>query len=107
MTEQVSEVDYKELQNESSNEKLVELASEKTIEKDFSLIKDVEVALTAELGSAEISVETLFNMKKGSVLALDTALDQPVNLYLKGQLVATGNIVSVKDSYGIEIVEIV
>ncbi len=99
MTEKISNVELNDLSTDNLSKKSV-------LEKDYSLIKDVEVSLTALIGEAEISVNELFSLKKGSVVSLHTKLNETASLYLKEKLVAKGNIVAVEDSYGIEITEI-
>lgn len=99
MTEKISNVELNDLSTDKSSKKNV-------LEKDYSLIKDVEVSLTALIGEAKISVNELFSLKKGSVVSLQTKLNETAYLYLKEKLVAKGNIVAVEDSYGIEITEI-
>lgn len=100
MSEKVSNIELNEL-NESPS------INKNAIEKDYTLIKDVEISLTALIGDAKISVDELFSLKKGSVVALDTQLNETVSLFIKEKLVAKGNIVAVDDSYGVEITEIV
>ena len=77
------------------------------IEKDYSLIEDVEVSLSAYIGDAQVPVGELFSMTKGSVVSLNTKLNEPVVLYIKDKAVAKGNIVAVDDSFGVEISEII
>ena len=77
------------------------------IEKNLALIKDVKVGVSARLGTAAISVSRLFELKDGEVLALDTMVDEPVDLLLEGKIVARGQIVVVDDAYGVRITEII
>jgi len=100
MTAEVSKIELPELNEKSSS-------GSSLIEKDFSLIKDVEVVLTALIGNSKISVDELFSLKKGAVVSLDTRLDESVSLFIKDKLIAKGTIVAVKDSYGIEITEVI
>lgn len=100
MTEQVSNVELAELKVKSGS-------SKNAIDKDFSLIKDVKVSLTAFIGESQLSVEELFSLKQGSVVTLNKELNEAIDLFINEKLVAKGNIVAVKDSYGIEITEII
>lgn len=70
------------------------------------ILKDVQVALQADLGGAELSVQELMELKAGSVVKLDLQLNDLVELKLKGSLIARGEIVAVGDHFGIRIVEI-
>ncbi|HEY4116131.1 MAG TPA: FliM/FliN family flagellar motor switch protein [Rhizomicrobium sp.] len=71
------------------------------------LLRGVRVALNARLGEASMTVEELMALKTGSVVTLQAALADHVDLYLNDNLVARGEIVAVGDKYGVRIVEIV
>ena len=70
-----------------------------------SLIENVEVSLEAIIGTATLTVAELGALKPDSLVTLDAALNQPVQLRLNGVVVATGELVAVGDSYGVRIVE--
>jgi flagellar motor switch protein FliN/FliY len=72
----------------------------------FELIKGVVVRLAASVGRAELSVADLFALKEGSVLALDKATDEPVEVYLDDRLVARGELVVVGDHFGVRVTEL-
>jgi len=76
------------------------------IAPDSSLLRDVSVTLEARLGQAVMPVSELLDLRHGSVLRLEAALNEPVELYLNGALVARGDIVAVDDKFGVRIVEI-
>ena len=71
--------------------------------RDFGLVKDVSVELEVALGNINLSIEQLFSLKSGEVLSLDKETDQPVDLVLNGNVVATGSLVAVDGVFGIEI----
>ena len=73
---------------------------------DSAIFKDVRVSLRARLGETSLSVEDLLSLKAGSVVTLDTRLNDLVELRLNDNLVARGEIVAIDDKYGIRIVEI-
>ncbi len=99
MKEQISEVDFDVLLDQPEKEEVI-------FDKDFKLIEDVELSLTAVLGRANISVKELFSLSSGSTLELDCGIEEPVKIYSKDKLIAIGNIVTVGDSFGIKIVEV-
>lgn len=73
---------------------------------NFSLVEDVKVKLDARLGGADISIAELFALKRDSVLALDAALDAPIELRLGGKVVALGQLVAVDDRFGLRVTEV-
>lgn len=76
------------------------------VAKDMSLIGHVPVSLTALIGSISLTVEQLFALKKGEVLAMNESLDAPITLQLNGKAVARGELVAVEDHFGIRITEL-
>lgn len=76
------------------------------IAKDLSLVGHVPVLLTALVGSVSLTVEQLFALKKGEVLAMNESLDAPITLQLNGKPVAHGELVAVEDHFGIRIIEL-
>lgn len=76
------------------------------IKRDMGLIKHVMVELSVELGSAELSVDELFNLKAGDVVKLLTQVHEPATLNLDGKAVARGTLVAVDDNFGIQLTEI-
>lgn len=72
----------------------------------LGLIQGVRVRLAASLGNATLTVADLFSLKEGSVLKLDRAVDEPVDIMLEGQVVARGRLVAVDESFGVSITEI-
>lgn len=85
---------------------IVDSKAQRWIERNLELIKDVKVGVTARLGTTSIAVSRLFDLKEGEVLALDSTVDEPVDLMVEGKIVARGQIVVVDDAYGLKIVEI-
>lgn len=90
-------------------EDLVEVPVAKAVSlvsREIGLIGHVTVELVAEIGSTRISVEKLFALKPGEVLALEQGINEPVLLLLDGKPVARGELVAVDDNLGVKITEI-
>lgn len=73
---------------------------------DSPLLKDLNVTLQARLGEAIMPIAELLALRAGSVLSLETRINEPVELYLNDALVGRGEIVAVDDRFGVRIVEI-
>lgn len=65
----------------------------------------VEIALEVRIGSLSLNFGELKALTKGKALVLDQEIDEPVDLVLKGNVVARGKLTVVGDNFGIEIVE--
>jgi flagellar motor switch protein FliN/FliY len=72
----------------------------------LDLVGHVTVTLTVSLGSAQLSVEELFALSNGAVIALDREVDAPVDVRIHDKVVARGTLVAVGDRFGVRITEI-
>jgi len=72
----------------------------------IALIGHVQVSLSAQIGTAEISVERLFGLKAGDEVVLNELLEAPVTLMLNGRPVARAELVAIDDHFGVRIVDI-
>ena len=70
------------------------------------LIETVSVTLEAYLGEARMTVAELTALRDNSVVPLDAALNQAVELRLNGVAVARGELVAVGDSFAIRLTEL-
>ena len=67
---------------------------------------DVTVTVSVELGRVTLPIGELVKLGKGSVVELDRAIDQPVDLMAQGVRLARGEVIVVNDRYAIRIDEI-
>ena len=74
---------------------------------DQDLIRSIPVTLTVELGSAKLKLKDLLRLAQGSVLELDTAAGEMLDLKVNGTTIAKGEVVTVGDQLGLTVVEIV
>ncbi len=81
-------------------------AAAAAVVRDPRLLHDVPVTLEVVLGEARLDVKSLFESKVGTLLTLQRALGEPVEVRLNRRLVARGELVAVGDRYGVRITEI-
>ncbi|MEO8426465.1 MAG: flagellar motor switch protein FliN [Verrucomicrobiota bacterium] len=74
---------------------------------NLSVLLDVPIKLSVELGSCHMSMKDLLQLSVGSVVKLDKVADAPVDIYVNQKLVARGGVVVVEDRFGIKITEII
>ena len=87
-----------------------ELGEENTQAKsdvDINIILDVDVDLALEVGRTNMSVRNLLQLNQGSIIELDRAADEPLDVLVNGTLVARGEVVVVNESFGVRLTEIV
>ena len=74
---------------------------------DLSLVLDVPVEVSVELGKRIIPIAEILSLGPGSVVELDKAAGESLDVLVNGKLVARGEAVVVGEKYGIRIVEVI
>lgn len=74
---------------------------------DLSLIMDIPVKMTVELGRTKMTIKELLRLSQGSVVTLDGLAGEPLDVLINGYLIAQGEVVVVSDKFGIRITEII
>jgi flagellar motor switch protein FliN len=73
----------------------------------LDLLRGVEMAASAELGRARMTVNDLLSLRNGSVIELDRAAGEAADLFVNGRLIAKGEVVVVDENYALRITSIV
>ncbi len=73
----------------------------------LTMLGDVEMGVTAELGRTRLSVREVLGLNQGSIIELDRAAGSPVDVVVNGTLIARGEVVVIDEEFGIRITEIV
>jgi flagellar motor switch protein FliN/FliY len=76
-------------------------------EAGLDFLGDVDVQVRVELGNAKLNVKDVLKLGSGSVVALDSLVGDPVNVYVNDRLVARGEVLVVRDNFAIRITEVV
>ncbi|MCX7622815.1 MAG: flagellar motor switch protein FliN [Thermomicrobium sp.] len=76
-------------------------------QQSIDFLRDVEVELTAELGSARMRIKHILGLRPGSVVELDRLAGEPVELTINKTLIARGEVVVVDEKFAVRITEIV
>ena len=74
---------------------------------DISLLMDVPLQVTVELGRARMTIESLLKLTQGSVVELNQTISEPLDILVNDKLMARGEAVVVKDKFAIRIVDVV
>ena len=73
---------------------------------NLEILMNVPVNLTVELGSCRLPMREVLQFEIGSVVELEKARDQTVDLLVNDKLVARGEVVVVENRFGIRITEL-
>lgn len=74
---------------------------------DFSMILDIPVNLTVELGRTRISIRDLLQLAHGSVVELEGLAGEPMEVLVNGTLIAQGEVVVVNEKFGIRLTDVI
>ena len=91
---------------EENQEEVKEEVKDKPGTMNLEAVYDIPVNITVLLGSTKMTVNQLLKLGKGSVVALDRGVGDPVEVFVNSRLVAKGEVVIVEDKVGITLTEI-
>lgn len=73
----------------------------------ITLLADVDMDVTVELGRANVPVRELLSLQPGMVIELDRQAGSPIDVLVNGRLIARGEVVVLDEQFGLRITEIV
>ena len=76
-------------------------------EANLSILKDVELRVKIELGRTRMYVEDILKLNEDSVIELDKAAGDPVDIFVNERLVARGEVLVLNENFCIRVSEIV
>src|ERR671923_845845 len=82
-------------------------ADEAARDVNLEVILDVPVTLSMEVGRTRIPIRNLLQLNQGSVVELDRAAGEPLDVFVNGTLVAHGEVVVVNDRFGVRLTDVV
>ncbi|MEZ5739161.1 MAG: flagellar motor switch protein FliN [Burkholderiaceae bacterium] len=75
--------------------------------RDLSMLMDIPVQLTVELGRARIPIKHILQLAQGSVIELEALAGEPMDVFVNGCLIAQGEVVVVNEKFGVRLTDIV
>jgi flagellar motor switch protein FliN/FliY len=73
---------------------------------NLNLVMDVELNVSLRFGQRRLPLSEVLELSSGSIVELDRTVNEPVELYLDGKLIARGEAVIVDGNYGLRVTEI-
>lgn len=74
---------------------------------NLSMILDLPLKLTVELGRARVLIQDILQYGQGSVVELNKKAGDPLEITVNNQLIAKGDVVVVNEKFAVRILEIV
>ena len=75
--------------------------------ENISLIMDVPLEVTVELGRTSKSISEILDFTPGTIIELDKIAGEPIDVLVNGKFVAKGEVVVIEESFGIRVTEII
>lgn len=75
--------------------------------ENISLVLDVPVQVSVELGKKSIPVSDILSLGQGSIVELDKSAGEGLDILVNGKLIARGEAVVVGEKYGVRITEVI
>jgi flagellar motor switch protein FliN len=75
--------------------------------KNLDVLLHVPLQVTAELGTAHMSVAEVLKLGAGSIIELDRLAGGPVDLMVNNKLIARGEVVAVDENFGVRVTELI
>ena len=72
----------------------------------ISRVLDIPIEITAILGRTKMSLNEILELGRGSLIELDTLVNQEVEILVNGKKVAYGQVVISNQNFGIKITEV-
>lgn len=76
-------------------------------EDKFSILLDIPLEVTVEIGSTEMAIEDILKLNPNSIIELDRYIDEPIDLKVNGKIIAKGELYTVQNNFGIKITQII
>lgn len=75
-------------------------------DNSLQLLMDIPLEISVELGRVKMVVRDILELGAGSIVEIDKAAGEPVDVLVNGRLVARGEVVVIEDNFGVRITEI-
>ena len=76
-------------------------------EVPLSLLMDLNLPVSIELGRTNMAVQDILRLGRGSVIQLDRLADEPVDIYVGDRHFAEGEVVILGEHFGVRITRII
>lgn len=75
-------------------------------EESLEILMDIPLQISVELGRVKMVVKDVVELGSGSIIEIDKAAGEPVDVLVNGKTVARGEVVVIEDNFGVRITEI-
>jgi flagellar motor switch protein FliN/FliY len=72
----------------------------------LEILMDIPMEISVELGRVRLQIKDVVDLGSGSIVEIEKAAGDPVDVLVNGRLVARGEVVVIEDNFGVRITEI-
>ncbi|MCD8501523.1 MAG: flagellar motor switch phosphatase FliY [Bacillaceae bacterium] len=77
-----------------------------TESKNLSMLLDIQLQVTVELGRTKQSIKEILELSQGSIIELDKLAGEPVDVLINNKLIAKGEVVVIDENFGVRVTDI-
>ncbi len=75
--------------------------------KNLDFLLDIPLQVTVELGRNSMIIDKMLQLTQGSVIELEKAAGEPVEIFVNNKLLGKGEVIVVNDRFGVRVTEII
>lgn len=75
--------------------------------QNLDFLLDIPLEVTVQLGSTRMIINKMLQLTQGSVVELDKAAGEPVEIFVNDKLLGKGEVIVVNEKFGVRITEII
>ena len=75
--------------------------------QNLDFLLDIPLEVTVELGRTRMIINKMLQLTQGSVVELDKAAGEPVEIFVNNKLLGKGEVIVVNERFGVRITEII
>ena len=75
-------------------------------DESLDILMDIPLLISVELGRVKMVVKDVVELGSGSIIEIDKAAGEPVDVMANGRIIARGEVVVIEDNFGVRITEI-
>jgi len=75
--------------------------------QNLDFLLDIPLNVTVELGRTSMIINKMLQLTQGSVVELDKAAGEPVEIFVNDKLLGKGEVIVVNERFGVRITEII
>ncbi|OGQ99812.1 MAG: flagellar motor switch protein FliN [Deltaproteobacteria bacterium RIFOXYD12_FULL_55_16] len=75
--------------------------------QNLDFLLDIPLDVTVELGRTSMIINKMLQLTQGSVVELDKAAGEPVEIFVNNKLLGKGEVIVINERFGVRITEII